>query len=126
MAFKCPECGFPGALKITASISLPPDSRSDEIILQIISCEMCRFRGAAVYQESRRGALDSDSWEHTGYWLGDQDLKWLSSLIKSCPARKNQRCDCRAHQLLGAKDESGRWVLPANISWDDSFPMRRA
>ena len=74
MAFTCPECGFPKALKIVLSITLPPDSRSDDIIVQTVQCDLCQFRAAAVYEESRRGGFDSESWEHRGYRIGEKDL----------------------------------------------------
>ncbi len=69
MPFQCPECSTK-TLKITHKLELPPDSRSDEITLQIIECSGCGFGGIAVYEESRRGALDDDSFDHTGYRVG--------------------------------------------------------
>ena len=61
MAFVCPECHTSESLRITRSLELPPDSRSDEITLQIIRCSSCRFAGVAVYEESRRGRLDDET-----------------------------------------------------------------
>lgn len=124
MAFVCPNCGFPQALMIEVSITLPPDSRSDDIVLQTVRCALCRFRGAAVYEESRRGSMDSESWDHTGYALSDADLEWLSAWISRCPEKKNKRCSCKTHKELGRKDGFGRWMMPENISWEESFPMR--
>ena len=60
MAFVCPECHMPGALRITVSLQLPADSRSDDIALQIVECAHCQFKGIAIYEESRRGPLESD------------------------------------------------------------------
>ncbi len=124
MSFVCPNCSSPQTLKVVKSITLPPDSRSDDVILQMVRCDHCQFRGAAVYEESRRGGLDSESWDHTGYILSDSDLKWLSLLINRCPTKKNKNCRCMAHKELGQKNEYGRWIKPENISWDESFPMR--
>jgi hypothetical protein len=59
MSFVGPEC-HANSLAITQSIELPPDGRSDEISLQIVACQACGFAGTAVYEESRRGALDSE------------------------------------------------------------------
>ena len=55
MSFACPEC-LTKSLKITAKLELPPDSRSDEITVQVVACSRCGFAGVAVYEESRRGA----------------------------------------------------------------------
>jgi hypothetical protein len=111
-------------LAIDGSITLPPDSRSDDILLQTVRCGQCGFRGAAVYEESRRGDMDSESWDHRGYHLTESDLKWLSALINRCPDKKNKRCQCEVHMKLGHKNEFGRWNMPEGFSWDKSFPMR--
>lgn len=54
-------------LKTTHSLELGPDHRSDERTLQTIECSNCSFKGIAVYEESRRGSFDSESWHHDGY-----------------------------------------------------------
>lgn len=125
MAFICPNCGSPQALRIENSITLPPDSRSDDIILQTVRCDLCRFRGAAVYEESRRGGMDSESWDHRGYILSEGDYERLSSLINSCPAKRNKNCACRVHKELGKKDQYGRWQMPEDFSREKSFLLRR-
>jgi hypothetical protein len=125
MAFVCPNCGFPQALKIEGSIALPPDSRSDDIILQTVRCGLCRFFGAAIYEESRRGGMDSESWDHLGYALRAGDFEWLSSLINNCPDNRNKNCQCPVHKELGKKDQFGRWLRPEGFSREESFPMRR-
>lgn len=122
MAFTCPDCGFPQVLKIELSITLPPDSRSDDILLQIVRCDRCPFRGAAVYEESRRGA--SESWDHRGYIASKNTLERLSSLINGCPNQKNEKCHCPAHRKLSTKDQNGRWIMPEEFSWEKSFAMR--
>ena len=124
MAFSCPNCGSPRSLTIEVSIALPPDNRSDDIMLQTVRCNACRFRGAAVYEESRRGSMDSESWDHRGYIVDESDLNWLANTINRCPSRKNTKCRCPAHKELGRKDETERWLMPDNFSWKKSFPMR--
>lgn len=64
--YTCPGC-MKKDLKITHSMELGPDHRSDERSLQTIECSNCGFKGIAVYEESRRGAFDSESWHHDGY-----------------------------------------------------------
>jgi hypothetical protein len=123
MAYQCPECGRSGSLHIIHSIVLPPDSRSDDIVLQIVNCNSCHFNGAAIYEESRRGGLDSESWEHRGYRLGNRDLAHLKALIAKCLSRKDKNCHCPAHQTLGKANESGRWQPPFDADWHNSFPM---
>ena len=122
--FECPEC-HTANLAISLSITLPPDSRSDDIILQIVRCRHCHFRAAAIYEESRRGRLDSESWEHRGYRIGQEELARLNRLLKSCQARKDKDCDCPAHQALGQRNEYGRWLAPFEVDWQRSFPMQR-
>jgi hypothetical protein len=125
MSYTCPECGFPKALNIVLSITLPPDSRSDDIIVQTVQCDHCQFRAAAIYEESRRGGFDSESWEHRGYRLIDEDLAMLAKRINRCPDRGNKGCHCKSHEALGKKNDTGRWVLPSGFTRDNSFLMRR-
>jgi len=123
MPFVCPECMTPGWMKITHRIELPSDSRSDEIAVQIVRCSRCRFRGAAVYEESRRGALDSESVDHRGYKVKKADLKSLVDKIEACPDPKNARCQCPSHRSLGQKDSGGRWRGLDDIEYEGTFPM---
>jgi len=90
-------------------MELPADSRSDDISLQVVECLGCGFSALAVYQESRRGALDSEAWEHTCYRVHAQDLQRLLDAIKSCPEPNNPACTCSAHQQLGRQDALGAW-----------------
>lgn len=124
MTFKCPDCGFQGSLRIIQSIVLPPDSRSDDIILQIVRCDRCHFSGAAIYEESRRGNPDSESWEHRGYRLSEQDLATLEGMIALCQANNDKHCQCPAHQTLGQTNAIGRWQSPIDIDWTNSLPMQ--
>jgi len=122
MPFLCPICSEK-SLRITSKIELPPDSRSDEIALQIVECSRCGFAGIAIYEESRRGALDSDSFDHTGYRVSVADLEALRKTIKQCPKPKNRRCKCSAHRRLGRKDASGRWSALDDIHREKAFAL---
>ena len=104
-------------------MALPPDNRSDDIILQVVSCSQCGFSGLAVYQESRRGAMDSESWEHIAYQVPVSDVKAISSAIRSCPAPKNPGCQCAAHLQLGQRDAGGRWCGLQDQNLKGSFPI---
>jgi hypothetical protein len=123
MPFQCPECQ--GTLRITARLELPPDSRSDEITLQTVRCQDCGFAGIAVYEESRRGALDAESVDHRGFRIGAADLRALRRQMRSCPESSNPRCGCAAHQALGRKDGSGRWAGLSDVTLGDWFAMKR-
>jgi len=118
MPFLCPIYSEK-SLRITSKIELPPDSRSDEIALQIVECSQCGFAGIAIYEESRRGALDSDSFDHTGYRVSVADLEALRKTIKQCPKPKNRRCKCSAHR----KDASGRWSALDDIHREKAFAL---
>ncbi len=124
MPFVCPECSM-GSLNITQKIELPPDSSWDEIAVQIVRCSRCKFQGVAVYEESRRGALDSEIWHHVGYRVGKDALKALRKAIRQCPAPSNSRCRCPTHLSLGrTSPETGRWEGVSGVDWETSFPMQ--
>jgi hypothetical protein len=123
MPFVCPQCSAK-SLKVTSSIELPPDSRSDEIALQTVECSRCGFAGIAVYEESRRGALSSESFDHTGYCLSADDLKRVRSSIQRCPQPKTRRCKCSAHRELGSKDALGRWNGLKGVQLESPFSLR--
>ncbi len=125
MPFICPECSQPGALRIIHSLELPPDSAWDEITLQIVQCSRCEFSALAIYQESRRGALDSEIWNHIGYRLDREALATLKAAMKRCPAPKNSRCQCATHRSLGRRaPDTGRWEEVNGLDWETSFAMR--
>ncbi len=123
MPFQCPECST-RTLKITHKLELPPDSRSDEITLQIVECSRCNFGAIAIYEESRRGALNDDSFDHTGYRIGADDLAALRKAIRACPRPTNHRCTCATHRKLGARSESGRWNGLSGVRRESAFGMR--
>jgi hypothetical protein len=123
MSFLCPECSTPKSLRITFKLELLSDSRSDEIALQIVECSHCGFAGIAVYEESRRGALDSESFDHTGYRVSADDLKILEETIKQCPEPANRRCECSTHRTLGRKNTLGRWNALDGIHLEGAFNM---
>jgi len=124
MTFRCPECSTPGWMRITQTIELPPDSRSDEIMLQIVKCGRCRFEAVAVYEESRRGGLDDESVDHRGYYVSESDLKIVKDKVSQCPNPQNGRCRCRVHKQLGSRDKSGRWDGLAGIELGQRFVMK--
>jgi len=121
----CPECLTPGSLNITLSLELPPDSRSDEITLQVVECSHCEFRGVAIYEESRRGALDSESWQHDGYRVALGDLQALIHTMRQCPEPSKPGCPCPAHQHLGRHGATGRWAGLSDTELHGMFPMQR-
>ncbi len=123
MPFLCPECSEPKSLGIALKIELPPDSRSDEITLQVVECYRCGFEGIAVYEESRRGALGSESFHHIGYRVSKEDLKALRRTIKACPRPTDWRCRCSAHRVLGRRDASGRWSGLDDIDQEGTFAL---
>ena len=126
-SFLCPDCD--GATLVSGpGIELPPDSRSDEISLQALCCTSCSFRGIAIYRESRRGALDSESWEHLGYRVPQSVLVSVQDAIALCPEPGRRSCRCTAHVLLGAQDSQGAWTWPLQQGIDaaHSFTIHRS
>ncbi len=106
--FVCPACSNK-ELTIILSLELPPGPEDDELTLQAVECGRCAFGGIAVYRESRRGALDSESWYHTGYELEPHDLVKIQKAIASCASPDDRRCECKAHKSLAGMD----WAAPA-------------
>ena len=123
MPFHCPECTASGSLRITSKLELPPDGRSDEITLQLVECSHCGFAGIAIYEESRRGALDSDSFSHTGYRVKGKDFKALMKAVRKCPSPGNARCKCAVHRRFGTRDQGYRWNGLKDIELGRSFRM---
>jgi hypothetical protein len=123
MSFRCPECSSRRSLKINLRIELPPDSRSDEIAVQIVNCSQCDFSAIAVYEESRRGAMGSESYDHRGYRVGAADLKTVRQMIKQCPRPRDKRCRCATHRRLGKRDASGRWNGLSDIDLEGRFNL---
>ena len=124
MPFQCPECRQ-SALRITHRLELPPDARSDEITLQVVRCSQCRFEGLAVYEESRRGALDDESYSHTGYEAKKAALSALKVAIARCPDPGDPRCACAAHEEYGRRDTHGRWTGLDAFDLGPSLPLVR-
>jgi hypothetical protein len=124
VSFECPECSRAGSLRIVSSIELPPDSRSDEIALQVVECSRCDFAGIAVYEESRRGALDSESVDHRGYRIHEDDLQALKKAIQQCSKPRNERCRCRVHRRLSKTNASGRWNALDRMRLEGTFAMK--
>ncbi|MAT42599.1 MAG: hypothetical protein CL609_09675 [Anaerolineaceae bacterium] len=121
---KCPTCKSKN-IKITQTIELPPDGINDEITLQTVECEHCDFYALAVYRESRRGALDSESWVHEGLRVSEGDFQTIRELIQSCPSPSDKRCQCESHQVLGHQTDY-RWdgLDHSGVEIKDMFILR--
>lgn len=124
MEFVCPRC-LGGSMKITSSIELPPDSRSDEITVQILRCSKCGFAGLGIYEESRRGRLDSESVYHRGYYMDDSTLASLEKMIMQCPNPKKSGCRCKTHRSLSRVNKYGRWSWLEKIPHKETFKLQR-
>ncbi|RME82997.1 MAG: hypothetical protein D6775_09320 [Caldilineae bacterium] len=122
MSFLCPLCKQ-NTLNITHQLHLPPDCRSDEIVVQIAICGRCYFSALAVYEESRRGALDAEHFSHQGYYLPPKMLRDLKALLESCPQPSNPRCHCEAHKTLNQRDEEGCWTYLRQLPHEGVFTL---
>ena len=123
MPFICPECATK-SLNVTSSLELPPDSRSDEMTLQAVRCARCQFSAIAVYEESRRGGLDSESVDHRGIRVSADDVRAIEKAISACPRPRNRRCECASHRALGGRTAGGRWDGLRDVHWEKWFPIR--
>lgn len=111
-------------MKIVQSMELPPDTRSDEITVQTLKCKNCSFDGLGVYEESRRGALNSESFDHRGYYVKTSIIDYITKMIGLCPEPNNPRCNCPAHLALSCADKFGRWSLLDNVPNDGLFKIK--
>ena len=123
MSFKCPQCFVNKSLRITTSIELPADARSDEISLQIVYCRSCKFEALAVYEESRRGSLFSESVHHYCYPAERNVIQFTRALINNCPDQKNASCQCASHAKLNQYDSSGSWITPGFETGMVRYPL---
>jgi hypothetical protein len=108
MTIQCPTCK-PVAMHLVRSMELPPDSRSDEVTLSLYECGRCGCRAATVYEESRRGAMDDDSYHVDGFLLAEADYDLLRRIVGRCPAPSARQCTCPAHAILSRTGASGAW-----------------
>ena len=108
MALVCPDCRGLG-LVISHALELP-DSRSDEITLQIVHCAACGLEALAVYEESRRGGFDSDLVDHRAHAAAPELVSAVRKMIVACPNQGNARCRCATHRALAEVDSNGRWI----------------
>ena len=123
MAFECPSCKAASSLVIARRIEVDPPAPSSETSVQLVECKDCHFRALAVYQESRAGALDSESVGHRGYPLDDSEFESFAGIIKECPDRLNRHCRCPSHLKLDKLAASDSWPGASN---QNSFPLRMA
>jgi len=123
MSFLCPECSNKKSLQIIRSIELASDTRSDEITLQVVRCRDCDYEGLAVYEESTRGALDSETFDHYGYDVDRESLRSIHATIKRCPKPKDRWCKCKSHEKLNQRDPIGRWVRPGYAPNQKIYPI---
>ena len=125
MPFICPECSS-NSMRIKLNIELPPDNRSDEISAQVLRCIKCDFRGLGVYEESRRGALHSESVYHRGYYVSPKILNEIERTIKQCKQPRNSQCLCSAHNYFRKFDFNGRWSWLDDLSQNKIFEIKIA
>jgi hypothetical protein len=103
MPFRCPHCAASSGLEITDTIELPPDPQRDEMTFQVVACKACDFSGLAMYTESRRGALDAEAWEHTGYLASQEEVRQVRQAIRTCPRPMDSDCTCEAHKTMNER-----------------------
>jgi len=81
MSLLCPSCKQP-YLRVTASRDIDPGQNYDERAIQVLICSSCGYTGIGIYEESRRGALDSESFNHISYNSPIEKVYLLQKLIK--------------------------------------------
>lgn len=122
MSLICPRCDA-HSLEIIRALELSSDASSDEITVYQIACARHGLHGAAVYLESRRGRLDAESWDHSGFILEDGDYWRLDGLTQACPNSASQCCNGGAHTYFNQLDPAGHWRGLAGFQVSTPFPM---
>jgi len=116
VALVCPKCER-GTLKVTAAIELAPTARADEMAVQMVACPTCSFGGVAVYEESRRGALDDEWVNHMAYAATEEGLRAARRLIRACPHKRDPRCGCASHRALAD------YGTVQGVEWEHPMPI---
>ena len=110
--FACRAC-HAKAVTIDRVIELASDG-DDELSLQTAACRACRAEYLAVYRESRRGALDRESWHHDAWAVASSVVRDAELAIAACPAPRDARCTCEAHRAYG---NGGFRALLVDADW---------
>ncbi len=121
MGFDCPHCQTTGSLQIITGVDLPSDERSDEIAIQTIECSHCGKHGMAIYEESRRGALDEDHWSHTGFWLNENSKTRLDLLLKDCTGTNAEESIKILNGIYKNKFVGSR----VEVDWNSGFEIEK-
>lgn len=84
MAFACEACKAT-TLAIVLAVEVEPDDDSDEASAQILRCDTCGAGALGIYEESRRGRLDRESWRHWGWFVGDDVIASAEAKLRATP-----------------------------------------
>ena len=99
-AIVCPDCAAESRFNFIATMELGPGEFSDETAFQLLECAQCALKIAAVYEESRRGRLRSETVSHKGYRTEPHEWLNLKTLVSQCSSPNNKSCLCPAHAHL--------------------------
>jgi hypothetical protein len=102
----CPDCKAP-QLENTHSLELGPDGDSDEVSLSALRCRHCGMTAAGSYEESRRGRLDHECWNHTCVRVTQTTYDQLVASLSGCPDPTDYHCGCNAHRFFGVRTPMG-------------------
>ena len=67
--------------------------------------------------------MESDDFEHTGYWVSPDAVDKVLAAIAACPDPSDWRCQCQAHSQLGEKDVYGMWSGLLELKQGHTFGM---
>ncbi len=126
MPFRCPQCLTLDGLEIETAIELPPARDMEEITLQVIGCQVCEFKGLAVYEETHGSFHGNERFKHIGYWVSHDAVESVRRAIETCPKPHCSDCDCAVHTALGQKELNGEWRGLLEMQRGHTFSMRMA
>lgn len=110
--FVCNGCQA-DALTIGKTLEVMPEDDSDEQSVQVVTCGSCAAEFVAVYEESRRGSLDSESWHHDAWSVPVDKVREVAAAIDACPSPRSRQCKCATHLAYNEggfrKHLSGTW-----------------
>ncbi|KKW42924.1 MAG: hypothetical protein UY92_C0002G0041 [Candidatus Magasanikbacteria bacterium GW2011_GWA2_56_11] len=118
--FWCPHCETSRSLRILQSVDIGAAGNFDEVAIQSIECDRCGKRGMAIYEESRRGALDDESVAHTGYWLDRETAVHIGLLLSACQGGPRQN---ESGAELKKRYSGHFTAAPIAVAGKEGFPL---
>lgn len=91
---------------ITRSVDLPSDNTFDDISIQTLESDDKETKAVGIYQESRRGALDSEIVHHEAHMVATGVFDIVVAALDACGDVRKITKDHPQYQVLRSVYES--------------------